>query len=312
MAANQLKRFFLFSKKERIGIFALLVLLLLLWFAPGLLNKEKGFDEDGYVLFRNDIAHFLQPSDPDSHTTDSTDIIHLPVIPDSQNIQPHTPLFYFDPNTISSEEWKKLGIPNKTIHTIKNFTGKGGRFYKPEDIGKIYGLKKQDYERLLPYVSITKKKSEIPVPVNSKTRNAPEENTKSDISVVNINTADAKAFSTLPGIGEKLAKRIVTFRERLGGFHNTNQIAEVYGLSDTIFQRINPYLFCSKEPIRKININTAGIDELKVHPYIKYQLGNAVIQFRIQHGHFQNMSDLRQIHVITDELLLKLNPYLEY
>ncbi|HEY4876127.1 MAG TPA: helix-hairpin-helix domain-containing protein [Puia sp.] len=58
-------------------------------------------------------------------------------------------------------------------------------------------------------------------------------------STIDINAADTSAFSTLPGIGSKLSNRIITFRERLGGFYSTNQVAEIYGLSDSTFLKIN-------------------------------------------------------------------------
>ena len=67
-----------------------------------------------------------------------------------------------------------------------------------------------------------------------------------------------------------------------------------------------------RELFKKININTAGIDDLKAHPYIKYQVGNAVIQYRLQHGNFVDMDDLKQVHLVTDDLLQKLSPYISY
>ena len=116
----------------------------------------------------------------------------------------------------------------------------------------------------------------------------------------------------LPGIGSKLANRIIGFREKLGGFYSVDQIAEVYGVSDSVFQQIKPRLRCDSAIIKKININTAGIDELKAHPYIKYQVGNAVIQYRLQHGSFQNEDDLKRVHLVTDDLIKKWLPYIIY
>jgi DNA uptake protein ComE-like DNA-binding protein len=53
-------------------------------------------------------------------------------------------LFYFDPNTISAEKWKRLGIRDKTIQTIQNYLSKGGHYYKEEDLQKINGLHKDE------------------------------------------------------------------------------------------------------------------------------------------------------------------------
>jgi competence protein ComEA len=61
---------------------------------------------------------------------------------------------------------------------------------------------------------------------------------------VDINTADTTAFIALPGIGSKLAGRIVSFREKLGGFDSIGQIRKIYGLQDSVFVRLVPYLRC--------------------------------------------------------------------
>jgi len=117
-------------------------------------------------------------------------------------------------------------------------------------------------------------------------------------------------FIALPGIGSKLAERIVKFREKLGGFCTAAQVAEVYGLSDSVFAKINSKLQCNPALVKQININTVSFEELKAHPYIKYQLANAVIQYRNQHGSFQSTEDLKQIVLMTDEVFNKIAPYL--
>ncbi len=61
---------------------------------------------------------------------------------------------------------------------------------------------------------------------------------------VDINTADTTAFIALPGIGSKLANRIIAFRAKLGGFDSIGRIREVYGLRDSVYQKLLPYLKC--------------------------------------------------------------------
>lgn len=65
---------------------------------------------------------------------------------------------------------------------------------------------------------------------------------KPNYTTIDINTADTTAFIALPGIGSKLANRIVSFRSKLGGFNSVEQIREVYGLKDSVFQLIYPML----------------------------------------------------------------------
>ncbi len=310
MSANRLKAYFNFSKKERYGIMALMVMLVLLWFAPLLFVADEQPDEEGYTLFRQDIEQLQQQAGRHRQNEDSIEASYAALAAVSSIEPVNTTLFYFDPNTLTPAGWQRLGISGKTIQTIQNFRAKGGRFYKAEDMGKIYGLRKRDYERLLPYVRIAVKEAE-----HKKERSGEAVSytgAKNSVLVVPVNAADTTALIALPGIGNKLANRIISFREKLGGFYTVEQIREVYGLSDSVFEQIKPYLQCDTGAVKKIDINTAGINELKAHPYIKYQVGNAVIQYRLQHGRFQNMDDLKQVHVMSDDLLQKLEPYINY
>jgi competence protein ComEA len=219
-------------------------------------------------------------------------------------------LFPFDPNTITTEEWMRLGIREKTAITIQKYVAKGGRFYKPEDLGKIYGLRKNEVDRLIPYVRIAGiaaqdfKKNAVVVEDKKLEGNR----TVYSLKTIDINTADTSAFIALPGIGSKLAARIVNYRDKLGGFHSVSQIGETYGLQDSIFQRIRPRLTVGGR-VTKININTATAAELKM-PYLSYNVINAVIQYRTQHGSFKSVDDLKKIMLIDGALFDKIYPYL--
>ncbi len=127
--------------------------------------------------------------------------------------------------------------------------------------------------------------------------------------IIDINMADTTVFISLPGIGSKLATRIVTYREKLHGFHSVEQVAETFGLPDSTFQKIKPRLVVSDSAITKININKATAEDLKT-PYINYNLANIIFQYRVQHGPYKNLADLKKIMLIDDVLLNKISPYL--
>lgn len=222
-------------------------------------------------------------------------------------------LFNFDPNTISATDWKKLGLRDKTIQTIQNYLSKGGHFYKPEDLQKIYGLHKDEYERLLPYIKIESKglvTNEQFVSPKPSSELQSSKNYTVKYSAIDINTADTSAFISLPGIGSKLAFRIVNFRDKLGGFYSIDQIAETYGLPDSTFQKIKQYLKLNNPSVKKININTASVDELKAHPYIKFSLANPIVAYRNEHGTFSKVEDIKKIMAVTDEIYKKIAYYL--
>lgn len=306
-----------FTRKERNGILALLSLIVLLiilpFFFPFFIKKNK-FDR---TEFENEIAGLIisqeeASSKYPSKNFDRDDKFRYPSYEKNElSKQPISgALFYFDPNTLDESGWKKLGLRDKTIATIKNYVTKGGKFNKPEDIGKIWGLSKEDAVRLEPFVQIEKQEPIATVFQTNHFEKTYPERPKFGPTIIDINTADTTAYIALPGIGSKLSQRIITFREKLGGFYAVEQVGETFGLPDSVFQKIKPRLSIQNIELRKLNINSAGLEELKSHPYIRYQIANAIVQYRTQHGNFLNLSDLKKIVILTDAVFEKLQPYL--
>lgn len=222
-------------------------------------------------------------------------------------------LFAFDPNTLDAAGWKRLGLRGKTVNIIQNFLAKGYKFRQPEDIKKIYGLRQEDAERLIPYIHISQKESPAKISFSDRvsapyTGNSTAATKKSQS--IDINTADTSAFISLPGIGNKLAARIVNFREKLGGFSSVSQLGETYGIPDSTFQKIKPLLQVDLSALKTININTADINVLRAHPYLRWNIANAIINYRQQHGNYKSVEDIRKIDIITDDLYNKISPYL--
>jgi competence ComEA-like helix-hairpin-helix protein len=130
-----------------------------------------------------------------------------------------------------------------------------------------------------------------------------------NIAAIDINLADTSQWIALPGVGSKLAFRIVNFRDKLGGFYSIEQVGETYALPDSTFQKIKSRLRVNGSSLRTININTATVEQLKMHPYIKWNIANAMIQYRQQHGPYQSVEDLQKIAIVTPEWLQKVAPY---
>jgi len=130
--------------------------------------------------------------------------------------------------------------------------------------------------------------------------------------MVDIGIADSIELMKLKGIGPGFAHRISIYREKLGGFIKQDQLLEVWGLSDSLFQTLLPNI-CLKDPsnIRKINLNTADFNELRIHPYIGYQLAGIVLNYRKQHNGFKTIDELKKIPLVNDQLYSKLAAYLK-
>ena len=173
-------------------------------------------------------------------------------------------------------------------------------------------MRPQEYERLLPYIQVEPKKVSNKEQVNFSTASSEvkTEGRETKKTIIDINTADTTEWKKLYGIGSKLSQRVINFRSRLGGFFTIDQVGETFGLPDSTFQKIKPQLQLGSTSVKKINLNSATIDELKAHPYIKYAIANAIIQFRNEHGNFKAVSDLQKLAAIDESLFLKIAPYL--
>ena len=216
-------------------------------------------------------------------------------------------LHAFDPNTVSAEELLEMGFREKSVQTWMNYRNKGGRFKNAEDIMKLYGLYDDEKQKILPYITI----ASVDTKPHESNTSAKTSNRKTII--VSINAADTAMWKALPGIGEKLSARIVNFREKLGGFHSIEQIAETYALPDSTFQKIKPQLQLDNLALRKININTATADELSKHPYINFKQAKFIVNFRQQHGNFTQADVLLQTPELFDQSWYsKTSPYLEW
>lgn len=212
-------------------------------------------------------------------------------------------LFDFDPNTIDSKGWKTLGLTEKNIHTIENYITKGGKFYRADDLKKIWGIRPDKIESLIPFVKIQTEYSK-------KEKFEKKINRQPPLIFVDVNKSDSADWESLPGIGPKLAQRIILFREKLGGFYSIDQVAETFGLQDSVFQKCKNRLAFSNIPFQLININTADVNQLAKHPYIRFKIANALIQYRNQHGFFQSVSELKKVILLNDSILAKVSPYL--
>lgn len=285
-----------FSRRERAGILGLIALVILAWFLPDLFPEAQPPE-----ITQADTSLTLPPL-PSRFGEEP--------IPGRPEERPETRHFVFDPNILSPAGWKDLGLREKTIQTILKFRKKGGRFYTPEDLGRIYGLGKEKYEELRPWVRIPKKpETEKATGFIKPVRQGG--GTRPELSILGINSADTSAWIALPGIGSKLASRIVAYREKLGGFYSIAQVREVYGLPDSVFQKIKSRLQSEPELLRKMDVNSVTAQELGVHPYFRGKLATLLPAFRQQHGAFTNLEALKNIPAVTDDIFQKVSPYLK-
>lgn len=128
---------------------------------------------------------------------------------------------------------------------------------------------------------------------------------------IDINTADSAAWVALNGIGPGFAKRIMTYREKLGGFYQVDQLKEVYGL-DSIWVKENKALLKVGAGVyRFLAINQVEWKDFK-HPYLPYGQSKVVLAYRKQHGVLKDFEALEKIQLLDLVAWKRLKPYLSF
>lgn len=234
--------------------------------------------------------------------------------------------FNFDPNTITKDSLILLGLSSKTASILINYRNKGGRFRKPEDLQKIYGMDRY-YDRISDNIIIKKKKQvsepkttlfsklEKKRPDSTRLKKARERIAKPSIKTIEkypLNQVDTFQIMMVRGIGEKLSRRILKYRNKLGGFYSTDQLLEVYGLDGPNFKEVQLQFTVDTTLIKKIKINQATEEELKQHPYLGRRKGRIVFLYRRNHYPIKNMTDMKNVRIFKEEQLTQLRPYLDF
>lgn len=150
-------------------------------------------------------------------------------------------------------------------------------------------------------------KAELTKTGRPSTINRKDSNTASRIE---INSADTNLLMTLPKMTSYCAGMIVRYRKKLGGYYSTKQLKEVWGMDSAMYKASLGKVWVDTSLVNKININTADIKRLAYHPYIRYYLAKAIVNYREEHGLFASMATLHKMAAIDDSTYARIVPYL--
>lgn len=313
---NRIKDYFSFSRGEQRGLTILLGLLLLSLlvnlYLP-LLIPVKEFDPEP---FRKQVDEFLtalaKADSLASLKNDAEGNKKYSVGAPDLSAYLSDP-FFFDPNSADEETWRRTGLDGRTIQSILRYRQKGGMFRDKTDLKKIYTMQDSIYQLLEPYIFIKKdEKPPAPSPSQHKEKNSFPEKEKAPyvIEIIELNTADSSSLISLPGIGPYYAEKIMQYREKLGGYHDFQQLLEIRGVDSTRLAGLAGQVTTDPQMILKMDLNTVTFKEMLRHPYFEYFLVKAIFSYRDKAKRIRSVDELRDLDIMYDELYEKIAPYL--
>ena len=196
--------------------------------------------------------------------------------------------FRFNPNTVTHEELVRLGLSEKQAEVIEHYREKGGQFRSKSDFAKMYVVSDSLYERLESFI---------------------------DIPRLELNSADSTALVELRGIGPYYARRILSYRDSLGGYYATEQLLEIRGIDSTRYAGLAESIRADSSLIHPLRIWELPEDSLARHPYLGRQAAHNIARYRrvyamepLKKERF-TLEALVEENILTPERARKLKPY---
>lgn len=312
-----MKDFFFFSKSQRIGILILIALIVLTIAAIHLLPLFFQNDNTDYIAtqeFQNELKAFedsLEKQQRNRYDKLEYTRRYSDYQPGKQKKDIPYHLFPFDPNTADSVDFVRLGLRPYIAGNILKYRAKGGKFRKPEDFARIYGISEEKYRELEPYIQIQKTEMEI-VPVKTDTTPRKPVFTQKKDTVLELNTADTTELMMIRGIGRWYAQSIVRYREQLGGFYRVEQLREVPHMNEENYLRIKDSFTVDSSLVTPLYVNRASVESLKRHPYLTFTQARAIYELRRLKIKLSDLEQLRALDELSDADLQRLRPYLSF
>ena len=285
----QIKKYLSITKKEWNGLVVLVILIAGVLAAPYIYQLFRKDNTINLKDFDKAIAQLSKVEDQKSYAEGK---------PGSDDKIAHPVMFPFNPNNLNIQQWEQLGLSQRQANVIKHYEAKGGKFYSKEDVKKIYAITADDYKRLEPFIN-------IPQAGYTAKKAKPGE-------IIELNGADSAKLTEIRGIGPSFAVRIARYRNRLGGFYNKEQLKEIFGVDSLKYAEIKDQVSVNPVKVNRININTISFDQLRIFPYLGYKQVNAIIQYRVQHGNYASIADMKNVAILDEGILSKIEPYLNF
>ena len=288
---EKIKSHFVFNRSQRNGI------LLLLFFISGYLviNYYVDFSKENLLDVNSKEVIAIQKE------LDSLRTIEV------ESKKPK--VFPFNPNFLTDFKGYTLGMSTEEIDRLLAFRKENKWINSVEDFKKVTKVSDSLLNKISPYFKfpdwVTNPKSK-----NKYVKKRFKE--KKFTQKIDLNLATQDQLEAVNGIGKAFSKRIIDYRNKLGGFTNDIQLYEVYGLD---FQATNSILkeFTVKTPkeIIKMNLNSISASDISTIPSISFDIAKKIWEFRILNEVIKSFSELENIEGLTKRKLQGIQLYLK-
>jgi DNA uptake protein ComE-like DNA-binding protein len=270
----------------------------------------RQFGKGGYQNYQEDltlldsVSQILQSSSEGVLSDDSLQEV------------PSISYIYFDPNDVSFSQMIDMGFDTILSRRIISYRNKGGNFRQSRDLLKIYDFSETLYNRVSSYIRIPEAEktiSDLEKIEKMATREDAEAPRELLPPRLDLNQTDTSQLVSIQGVGPVFSKRIIKYRDLLGGYIKTEQLNEVFGLKDETLSNVKQVVYVDSlfKP-EKIRINFLEWRELVKHPYISSDLANRILKTRSMEGPYLDTDDFVKRLGISDSLRKKMVPYLEF
>ena len=265
-----LKSHFSYNKRQRNGIFFLLLIIISLQLVFFFVDFSS---EEAVNISSNKIATFQKEMDS----------LHLAKLENAiQKPQ------QFNPNYITDFKAYQLGMSVEEIDLLFAFRAKGNFINSAKNFQEVTKISDSLLVAISPFFK-------FPDWVNEENKPSISiQNTKFEIKDINLATvADLKAVN---GIGDVLADRIISYRSKLQGFSFNNQLYEVWTLDKEVAAKVLlKFQVIAVPTIEKININKATFKEVLAIVYIDYELTKKIFAYKDEVAEIQSIEELKKI-----------------
>ncbi len=198
--------------------------------------------------------------------------------------------FEFDPNTISAEDIERLGFSPKQAESFIKWRDKGKKFYIAKDFSTTFFVDAERYRELEPYIKIDL------------------DRLFNGVKMLDLNTATDADMRSAGLTGEEAA-RIIDFRENVGYYYVNWQIEDALPTKKRANELKQKFYVCSSVDLRKININSATLDDLEAHPYISSAQAQSIVKLR-ESSRIESLDALTTAQIFTDKEIKRLRNYI--